>query len=243
MKAAAIEAPATTPVHTTVTCRLLGALLVRHDEVPPPGGRPVCLRATEGGVSTAPVRVFGHRAGRHPAQHQPVRQAEPAPACRSPPPARPPTPLPRTPGGRRRWPYERWAARWSGLAEWFVSGEGQESQARLLRGRALGSIPQLLAVVRQLNERRAGRSDRSADFRTLARSFAQAPDDAAPAVAGGLRAALLAAPHRRRRHPRRADGRPGAGLPPPRGARRDRSGSAPVPAPREGASPRLVEDR
>ncbi|MDX3579052.1 TIGR02677 family protein [Streptomyces sp. FL07-04A] len=73
--------------------------------------------------------------------------------------------------------YERWAARWSGLAEWFVSGEGRESQARLLRGRALHSIPQLLAVVRQLNERRAGRSDRSADFRTLARWFAQAPDD------------------------------------------------------------------
>ncbi|MFE1286842.1 TIGR02677 family protein [Streptomyces sp. NPDC058751] len=73
--------------------------------------------------------------------------------------------------------YERWAGRWSGLAQWFVSGEGRESQARLLRGRALGAIPQLLAVVRQLNERRAGRSDRSADFRTLARWFAQAPDD------------------------------------------------------------------
>ncbi|MGW1885704.1 TIGR02677 family protein [Streptomyces sp. NPDC001970] len=75
--------------------------------------------------------------------------------------------------------YEKWAARWSGLADWFVSAEGRESQARLLRGRALGSIPQLLSVVRQLNERRAGRSDRSADFRTLARWFAQAPDDAA----------------------------------------------------------------
>ncbi|MFR9673314.1 TIGR02677 family protein [Streptomyces sp. TR02-1] len=71
----------------------------------------------------------------------------------------------------------RWAARWSGLAEWFVSGEGRESQARLLRGRALNAIPQLLAVVRQLNERRAGRSDRSADFRELARWFAEAPDD------------------------------------------------------------------
>ncbi|MFD7706103.1 TIGR02677 family protein [Streptomyces sp. NPDC059786] len=75
--------------------------------------------------------------------------------------------------------YERCAGRWSGLAQWFVSEEGRESQARLLRGRALGAIPQLLAVVRQLNERRAGRSDRSADFRTLARWFAQAPDDAA----------------------------------------------------------------
>ncbi|MFE7929835.1 TIGR02677 family protein [Streptomyces sp. NPDC057456] len=75
--------------------------------------------------------------------------------------------------------YEKWVGRWSGLAQWFVSEEGRESQARLLRGRALGAIPQLLAVVRQLNERRAGRSDRSADFRTLARWFAQAPDDAA----------------------------------------------------------------
>ncbi|MGP4091969.1 TIGR02677 family protein [Streptomyces sp. KR55] len=75
--------------------------------------------------------------------------------------------------------YERWAARWAGLAAWFVSADGRESQARLLRGRALGAIPQLLTVVRQLNERRAGRSDRSADFRTLARWFAEAPDDEA----------------------------------------------------------------
>jgi len=75
--------------------------------------------------------------------------------------------------------YARWAAKWSGLAAWFVSADGRESQARLLRGRALGAIPQLLAVVRQLNERRAGRSDRSADFRALARWFAEAPDDEA----------------------------------------------------------------
>ncbi|MGW6691582.1 TIGR02677 family protein [Streptomyces sp. NPDC054961] len=73
--------------------------------------------------------------------------------------------------------YERWAGRWAGLAAWFVSRDGRESQARLLRGRALGAVPQLLAVVRSLNERRAGRSDRSADFRTLARWFAEAPDD------------------------------------------------------------------
>ncbi|MFJ6482921.1 TIGR02677 family protein [Streptomyces sp. NPDC091682] len=73
--------------------------------------------------------------------------------------------------------YERWAGRWAGLAAWFISRDGRESQARLLRGRALGAIPQLLAVVRALNERRAGRSDRSADFRTLARWFAEAPDD------------------------------------------------------------------
>ncbi|GAA3884355.1 TIGR02677 family protein [Streptomyces sedi] len=75
--------------------------------------------------------------------------------------------------------YRRWQVRWRGLAEWFVSEEGRESQAGLLRRRALGSIPQLLSVVRQLNDRRAGRSDRSADFRTLARWFAEAPDDEA----------------------------------------------------------------
>ncbi|WP_436850238.1 TIGR02677 family protein [Streptomyces monashensis] len=73
----------------------------------------------------------------------------------------------------------RWAGRWAGLSAWFVSADGRESQARLLRARALSAIPQLLAVVRQLNERRAGRSDRSADFRTLARWFAEAPDDEA----------------------------------------------------------------
>ncbi|MFJ3901294.1 TIGR02677 family protein [Streptomyces sp. NPDC090025] len=73
--------------------------------------------------------------------------------------------------------YQRWADRWTGLAAWFLSRDGRESQARLLRGRALGAVPQLLAVVRSLNERRAGRSDRSADFRTLARWFAEAPDD------------------------------------------------------------------
>ncbi|SNT20194.1 TIGR02677 family protein [Actinacidiphila glaucinigra] len=77
----------------------------------------------------------------------------------------------------QREAYERWQARWSGLGAWFISRDGRDSQARLLRGRALGAIPQLLAVVRALNERRAGRSDRSADFRTLARWFAQAPDD------------------------------------------------------------------
>ncbi|MFD5410268.1 TIGR02677 family protein [Streptomyces nojiriensis] len=73
--------------------------------------------------------------------------------------------------------YERWAGRWAGLTAWFLSRDGRESQSRLLRGRALGAIPQLLAVVRSLNERRAGRSDRSADFRTLALWFAEAPDD------------------------------------------------------------------
>lgn len=69
-------------------------------------------------------------------------------------------------------------ARWQGLRRWFVADAGHPSQAKLLRTRARSAIPQLLAVVASLNEQRTGRSDRSADFRTLARWFAQAPDEA-----------------------------------------------------------------
>jgi uncharacterized protein (TIGR02677 family) len=71
-----------------------------------------------------------------------------------------------------------WEGRWRGLRQWFVAEAGHPSQAKLLRTRARAAIPQLLAVVASLNERRAGRSDRSADLRTLARWFAQAPDEA-----------------------------------------------------------------
>lgn len=72
-----------------------------------------------------------------------------------------------------------WSERWQGFRGWFVSEPGHPSQAKLLRSRARAAIPSLLQVVSTINERRAGRSDRSADFRVLARWFAQAPDDAA----------------------------------------------------------------
>jgi uncharacterized protein (TIGR02677 family) len=72
-----------------------------------------------------------------------------------------------------------WRERWDGFRAWFVSEPHHPSQAKLLRSQARAAIPQLLQVVSALNERRAGRSDRSADFRTLAVWFAQAPDDAA----------------------------------------------------------------
>ncbi|MFI1580982.1 TIGR02677 family protein [Embleya sp. NPDC020630] len=78
----------------------------------------------------------------------------------------------------RRALYETWVGRWLGLRAWFIAEGGHESQARLLRSRARSAVPQLLTVVGVLNERRAGRSDRSADFRALALWFAQAPDDA-----------------------------------------------------------------
>jgi uncharacterized protein (TIGR02677 family) len=71
-----------------------------------------------------------------------------------------------------------WLDRWAGFRGWFVSEPGHPSQAKLLRAQARAAIPALLQVVATLNERRAGRSDRSADFRGLARWFAQAPAEA-----------------------------------------------------------------
>ncbi len=75
-----------------------------------------------------------------------------------------------------RW-QRIWRERWDGFRGWFVSAPQHPSQAKLLRSQARAAIPQLLHVVEALNERRAGRSDRSADFRELARWFAQAPTD------------------------------------------------------------------
>ncbi|MBB2909865.1 uncharacterized protein (TIGR02677 family) [Streptosporangium becharense] len=76
--------------------------------------------------------------------------------------------------------YASWENRWQGLKDWFVSRDaGRPSQARLLRQSAVTAIKQLVDAVGLLNERRSGRSDRSADFRTLARWFAEAPDEAA----------------------------------------------------------------
>jgi uncharacterized protein (TIGR02677 family) len=73
-----------------------------------------------------------------------------------------------------------WRNRWRGLHDWFTSRDvGHPSQARLLRQAAVTAIKQLIDAVGLLNERRSGRSDRSADFRMLARWFAEAPDDAA----------------------------------------------------------------
>jgi uncharacterized protein (TIGR02677 family) len=75
---------------------------------------------------------------------------------------------------------DAWRNRWRGLDGWFTSRDtGHPSQARLLRQAAVTAIKQLIDAVGLLNERRSGRSDRSADFRVLARWFAEAPDDEA----------------------------------------------------------------
>ncbi|HWN34153.1 MAG TPA: TIGR02677 family protein [Pseudonocardia sp.] len=84
-------------------------------------------------------------------------------------------------GDPRRREFERgrrlWQDRWDGFLGWFLSQPQHPSQAKLLRAQARAAIPALLQVVATLNERRAGRSDRSADFRDLARWFAQAPGE------------------------------------------------------------------
>jgi uncharacterized protein (TIGR02677 family) len=70
-----------------------------------------------------------------------------------------------------------WRERWSGLLRWFVADAHQPPQAELLRASARAAIPRLLQAVATLNERRAGRSDRGADFRHLAHWFAACQDD------------------------------------------------------------------
>jgi uncharacterized protein (TIGR02677 family) len=67
----------------------------------------------------------------------------------------------------------QWQERWAGLKRWFISDGRNRSQAELLRANALSAIPRLLQAVSLLNERRAGRSDRAADFRQLALWFAE----------------------------------------------------------------------
>lgn len=71
-----------------------------------------------------------------------------------------------------------WRARWAGLQLWFIGAQDSSCQAELLRGRARRAISDLLNAIVQLNERRLGRSDRSADFRTLAVWFMECDDDA-----------------------------------------------------------------
>lgn len=72
---------------------------------------------------------------------------------------------------------EVWLRQWSGLTDWFVSSQGRDSEAKLLRARARAAIPSLLAVVRSLHDNAGGRTDRTHDYLTLARWFANLDDD------------------------------------------------------------------
>jgi uncharacterized protein (TIGR02677 family) len=81
----------------------------------------------------------------------------------------------RTDSQNRYW--QAWRERWKGLRGWFFRMGHEPSQAELLRARARSAIPQLLGAIAGLNERRGGRSDRSADFRMLAGWFVACADD------------------------------------------------------------------
>jgi len=87
-----------------------------------------------------------------------------------------PTPL--DPALARAKMLDEWQARWSGLEAWFIGSADRPSQAELLRSRARRAISDLVDAVVQLNERRLGRSDRSADYRTLAAWFMDCETDA-----------------------------------------------------------------
>ena len=73
--------------------------------------------------------------------------------------------------------WRRWHRHWEGLRAWFLDQPGRQAQARLLRSSARRAVTQLLEMVGRLNERRMARSDRSADFRTLARWFLECDSD------------------------------------------------------------------
>lgn len=73
---------------------------------------------------------------------------------------------------------ERWLGKWAGFRRWFLGTGLGISQAEILRRRARESIPGLLYTVQTINDRRVSRSDRLADWQTLALWFAEAPTDA-----------------------------------------------------------------
>lgn len=75
----------------------------------------------------------------------------------------------------RRW--DAWRERWRGLRGWFLHTGHEPPQAELLRARARSAIPQFLGAIHAINERRSGRSDRSADFRALALWFLDCADE------------------------------------------------------------------
>jgi uncharacterized protein (TIGR02677 family) len=75
----------------------------------------------------------------------------------------------------RRW--REWLDRWKGLRGWFLASEQTPPQVDLLRSKARTAIPQLLGAIAAINDRRSGRSDRSADFRILAGWFAACESD------------------------------------------------------------------
>lgn len=70
-----------------------------------------------------------------------------------------------------------WRGRWEGLRGWFIGAHDHPAHAESLRARALAAIPALLERVQRMHALRANRADRATDFLTLARWFAEAPEE------------------------------------------------------------------
>ncbi len=70
-----------------------------------------------------------------------------------------------------------WQNRWAGLRGWFIGSHDHQAHAESLRSRALAAIPALLERVQRMHALRANRADRGTDFLTLARWFAEAPEE------------------------------------------------------------------
>lgn len=68
--------------------------------------------------------------------------------------------------------------KWRGVVLWFAPASGDSTERELHRI-ALQSVSQLVHSLHRLRDRVANRVDRAADFRQLARWFADCPDDAA----------------------------------------------------------------
>ena len=71
-----------------------------------------------------------------------------------------------------------WQRRWLGLCRWFLGETGKASQSEILRHRARSAIPALLTTLANINDRRSSRSDRSTDWKEMARWFAEAESEA-----------------------------------------------------------------
>jgi uncharacterized protein (TIGR02677 family) len=72
---------------------------------------------------------------------------------------------------------EEWRNKWFGLRRWFIGTDDEVCTADLLRQKARSAIRQLGLAIKEINDRRTGRSDRATDLRTLASWFLSCDSD------------------------------------------------------------------
>ena len=79
-------------------------------------------------------------------------------------------------------PTARWIAderaRWEGVRGWFYASGGEPPRVEKLQARARDAVVRLTRALARLDDRHARAADRGADFRILARWFAECPAEA-----------------------------------------------------------------